>query len=78
MRYKKDPRSPCFTCQFYRKMDYVDGRWVFKVPNPPNFATIEDEHAWCILGVLDRYPQVLEGARCRCWVSREVPLTLVV
>jgi len=73
---EKNPNSPCFSCQFYRRLDF-DGHWIFRLPNPPNFAQITDEHAWCIIEVLDRYPQPLyEGQKCSRWESRAIPQTL--
>lgn len=65
---RRDPRSPCLTCRFYRRLAYVEGGWAFT----PHFASLEDEHAWCVLGVLDRCPQILERAEgCSHWVSRD-------
>jgi len=74
---RRHPESPCYSCQFFRKLDLADFRWVFKLPNPPNFADPKTVHAWCIIEVLDRYPQPLyEGVECPYWESRKVPVTL--
>ncbi len=35
---RRHPNSPCYSCQFFRKLDLIGGSWVFKLPNPPNFA----------------------------------------
>jgi len=74
-----NPNTPCFSCQFYRKLDFRNGFWVFQLPKPPDFATIQDEHAWCIIEVLDRFPQPLyEGKTCSRWQSRENPITMTL
>jgi len=58
-------------------MQVEKGYSVFKLPNPPNFAGIEDDLAWCIIEVLDRDPLPLEeGRECRYWEPREPPRTL--
>lgn len=73
----RHPQSPCYTCQFFRELDLVDYHWVFKLPNPPNLADRNSLHAWCIIEVLDRYPQPLyQGKACSHWESRENPITL--
>lgn len=67
----KDPNSPCFSCQWYRKMDCIENRWVFVLPNQGEFASCEDEHAWCLIEVLDRVPAHLEkAAPCPFWEIR--------
>jgi hypothetical protein len=74
---RRSPNSPCYSCQFFRKLQLIETSWVFKLPNPPDFANRETIHAWCLIEVLDRYPQPLyEGSSCLYWESREVPVIM--
>ena len=74
---RRHPSSPCYSCQFFRQFQLIEGSWVFKLPNQPNFAGRDTIHAWCIIEVLDRFPQPLyDGVSCPFSESREVPIVL--
>jgi len=74
---RRHPDSPCFTCQFYRELQLIDHSWVFKLPNEPKFAHRNTLHAWCIIEVLDRFPQPLyAGESCSHCESRDIPIKL--
>ena len=75
---RRHPRAPCYTCQFYRRMDLVDGVYVFVLPNTPDKLADRDTiHAWCIIEVLDRCPDPLYGGKaCPYWEDRKEPATI--